>query len=104
MTMPAFRPARELAAIGAIALSPAGGCFHPGGRGCGHCGTNGVKRWPACNEPVPTAVALAGTWHSRFVSAALAAQEFLGVAVEPLLDDLVLERQLFVQRDALRDG
>src|SRR6185503_8128597 len=39
--------------------------FRIGGRACGHYGTNCVKRWPACIQSVPRAVALAGTWHYR---------------------------------------
>src|SRR5690242_13741502 len=41
------------------------GVFYPGGRGCGHRGTNGGKCCPACNGSVPSGVALVGTWHYR---------------------------------------
>src|SRR5690242_7312298 len=64
MTKPTISTPR-LGAVIARALSPWSECFFTGGRGSGHCGTNGLKRWPACNHPVPRHLAVAGTWHDR---------------------------------------
>src|ERR1700744_4549174 len=66
-----------------------------------------MPAWPAPTTIVSTsstAMSRLPLRASLVATETSAAQEFLGVAVEPLLDDLVLERQLLVEGNALRDG
>src|SRR6476620_5209086 len=64
MTTPTVSTPR-VGAASARALPLGASVFFARGRGSGHSGTNGLKRCPACNQPLPRRVAAAGTWHDQ---------------------------------------